>query len=139
MTENAATISKAWPGDATAAGTVGPPQVVNEVKLVDVPSMNYTSEDKPFPRGELCVRGANVIIGYYKGTEGLAAREPEKVLKRFPDEKNTKEALDDEGWFHTGDVAAIDDCGRIKLIDRVKVRTSSELCSIASHSLHRTS
>lgn len=102
MTENAATISKAWPGDATAAGTVGPPQVVNEVKLVDVPSMNYTSEDKPFPRGELCVRGANVIIGYYK------------------DEKNTKEALDDEGWFHTGDVAAIDDCGRIKLIDRVK-------------------
>jgi long-chain acyl-CoA synthetase len=38
----------------------------------------------------------------------------------FPDPKNTQEALDDEGWLHTGDVAEIDSVGRVKIIDRVK-------------------
>ncbi|KAJ8093193.1 medium-chain fatty acid-CoA ligase faa2 [Marasmius tenuissimus] len=102
MTENGGTITKTWSNDSTASGTVGPPQVSTEVKLVDVPSMNYTSEDKPFPRGEICARGPNVITAYYK------------------DDKNTREAIDDEGWFHTGDVGMLDDKGRFKIIDRVK-------------------
>ncbi|KAF8201614.1 hypothetical protein BJ912DRAFT_508956 [Pholiota molesta] len=100
--ENCAVCSKAWPNDPTASGTVGPPQPVNEVKLVDVPAMGYTSEDKPNPRGELCVRGANCFKTYFK------------------DEKNTKETMDEEGWLHTGDVAEIDAVGRIKIVDRVK-------------------
>lgn len=37
------------------------------------------------------------------------------------DEKNTTETVDAEGWVHTGDVAEIDSCGRIKIVDRVKV------------------
>ncbi|TEB35960.1 long-chain-fatty-acid-CoA ligase [Coprinellus micaceus] len=90
LTECAATSTKNWPLDPTASGTVGPPVPVNEVKVIDVPAM------------ELCLRGANIFSHYYK------------------DEKNTKEALDEEGWFHTGDVAAIDDAGRVKIIDRVK-------------------
>lgn len=102
MTEGCATCSKTWPNDPTSSGTVGPPQTINEVKLVDVPAMGYTSEDKPNPRGELCMRGANCFTVYYK------------------DEKNTKETVDEEGWVHTGDVAEIDQCGRIKIIDRVK-------------------
>lgn len=67
LTENCATCAKAWPNDPTASGTVGPPQPINEVKLIDVPAMGYTSEDKPNPRGELCVRGTNCFTTYYKG------------------------------------------------------------------------
>jgi long-chain acyl-CoA synthetase len=71
MTENCATCTRSWYDDPTASGTVGPPLPVNEVKVIDVPAMGYTSEDKPNPRGELCVRGANCFTTYYKGLEPL--------------------------------------------------------------------
>lgn len=67
MTENVGTCTRCLPGDSTSSGTVGPPQAANEVKLIDIPSMGYTSEDQPYPRGELCVRGANCFNIYYKG------------------------------------------------------------------------
>ncbi|KAF8558453.1 long-chain-fatty-acid-CoA ligase [Imleria badia] len=101
MTENCGTCTHTIRDDPTCGGTIGPPQPVNELKIVDVPAMNYTSEDKPNPRGELCVRGMNCFIGYYK------------------DEKNTHDTLKD-GWLHTGDVAEVDSQGRFKIIDRVK-------------------
>ena len=44
----------------------------------------------------------------------------------FEDEKNTKETVDAEGWIHTGDVAEIDSCGRVKIVDRVKVSVSQK-------------
>lgn len=72
MTENCATCTRVWPRDPTSSGTVGAPQPCNEVKLVDVPHMNYTSTDKPNPRGEICVRGQNCFTTYYKGRLGLA-------------------------------------------------------------------
>jgi long-chain acyl-CoA synthetase len=67
MTETCAVGNKTWKDDADSCGTVGPPQSSNEMKLVDVPAMGYTSEDIPNPRGELYVRGANCFSRYYKG------------------------------------------------------------------------
>lgn len=67
MTENCGTCCVNYADDRNAAGTVGTCQPVVEIKLIDVPEMGYTSEDKPYPRGELLSRGANHFQGYYKG------------------------------------------------------------------------
>ncbi|KAI8062703.1 hypothetical protein BC940DRAFT_308158 [Gongronella butleri] len=88
-------------GDTTS-GVVGVPFPCSEIKLVDVPDMEYFSTDKPFPRGELCIRGNSVMREYYKV--------PEK----------TAETLDAEGFLHSGDIATIDEAGRVVIIDRLK-------------------
>jgi len=52
--------------------------------------------------GEVLVRGANVFVGYHKQAEA------------------TREAIDAEGWFHTGDAGFIDPQGHLAIIDRAK-------------------
>ena len=66
MTENCGTWVKCIPKDPTSGGSVGFMQPVNEIKLVNAPSMGYISEDRPHPRGEICMRGVNCFPGYYK-------------------------------------------------------------------------
>jgi long-chain acyl-CoA synthetase len=73
-----------------------------EVRLRDVPELGYSASDKPHPRGEIMLRGPQMFKGYYKAND------------------KTLEAIDEEGWFHTGDVGRIDEYGRIYIIDRVK-------------------
>ncbi|KAK3844177.1 MAG: hypothetical protein J3R72DRAFT_439074 [Linnemannia gamsii] len=101
QTEQAAGLCMSYRGDLTT-GQVGPPQLCVEVKLKDLPAMNYTSQDKPFPRGEIMLRGNSVFQGYFKSP------------------KQTAETLDAEGWSGTGDVGQWDAQGRLVVIDRVK-------------------
>jgi len=101
QTESCAGSSLTLTGDYES-GNVGVPFPCNEIKLVDIPEMNYTSLDKPYPRGEICFRGHNIFLGYYNN--------PEK----------TAEALDKDGWLHSGDIGLWDEKGRLKIIDRKK-------------------
>lgn len=52
MTETTCTITIQRPDDATI-GHVGAPVTCNEVKLQDIPEMNYLNADQPYPRGEV--------------------------------------------------------------------------------------
>lgn len=97
QTENSGACSGGLPGDHN--GTVGAPLVCNQIRLDDVPDMKYFAKDN---KGEICIRGANVMKGYFKN--------PEK----------TAETIDENGWLHTGDIGCWTEDGALKIIDRKK-------------------
>lgn len=86
----------------TKGGHVGGPCGALEIKLVDVPELEFYANSQP-PAGEVCVRGPLTFSGYYKAPDLTAT---------------TK---DSDGWLHTGDIATLLDNGAIKIIDRRKV------------------
>lgn len=75
------------------AGTIGQPMKDIEV-AIDKPDENGM--------GEIITRGPNVMLGYYE------------------DEAATREAIDEQGWFHTGDLGFIDNEGFITITGRAK-------------------
>jgi len=81
--------------------TVGVPFPHVEFRLEAVPDMEYYPSSDP-PRGEVIMRGASLFSGYYKRDD------------------LTKDAMDADGWFHTGDVGEIQPNGSLKIIDRKK-------------------
>ncbi|KAI0882427.1 acetyl-CoA synthetase-like protein [Annulohypoxylon maeteangense] len=101
LTESYAAASFQLDGDFTV-GNVGGPMPGVEICLESQPELEYLVTDKPRPRGELLLRGPFIFGGYLKN------------------EEETKKALEADGWFHTGDIAEIDELGRIKIIDRKK-------------------
>jgi acyl-CoA synthetase (AMP-forming)/AMP-acid ligase II len=95
MTELSPVSHVAPPGDEKV-GTIGPAIPGTECRIVDP----ETGEDAD--RGELWVRGPQVMKGYLNNDEATA------------------ETIDDEGWLHTGDVAEVDDEGYYSIVDRLK-------------------
>lgn len=71
-----------------------------DIKLVDCPELGYSSKDKPYPRGEICVKN--------KLTE---------TLEYYKNEEVTKRKFDKDGYFHSGDIVEMRG-NRIILIDR---------------------
>ena len=78
---------------------MGPPLPSARIRLVDVPEMDCFAKDG---RGEICVKGPGVFQGYLN--------DPEK----------TAEALDEDGWLHTGDIGTWQQNGSLKVVDRKK-------------------
>lgn len=114
MTETCALISIQEPEDLRN-GVVGPPAGSVEVKLDSTPDIGdkagqpYLSSDRfdvdgnaCLGRGEICVRGSNIALGYYM----------------MPDQ--TKEAWIGDGWFGTGDIGQFMSDGSIRIVDRKK-------------------
>ncbi|KAJ1732301.1 medium-chain fatty acid-CoA ligase faa2 [Coemansia sp. Benny D160-2] len=95
----AATVSVAA---ENRAGHVGVPYPGIDIRLRDVPEMNYLATDRPCARGEILIRGKNVFSGYYRDAE------------------KTREAVDARGWLVTGDIGQFDTDGNLRIIDRRK-------------------
>jgi long-chain acyl-CoA synthetase len=93
-------LSELWGMSETCgAGAVNPPE---RIKIGTVGPAAPGVELKLAPDGEVLVRGEVVMLGYRNA--------PEK----------TAEAIDSEGWMHTGDIGQIDGDGYLKIVDRKK-------------------
>ncbi|MCR5076981.1 MAG: AMP-binding protein [Prevotella sp.] len=77
-----------------AAGSCGTPVVNMEVRIL--------SPDPGEIPGEIVTKGDNVMLGYYKN------------------EQATKAVIDDDGWFHTGDLATMSEDGHVFIRGRIK-------------------
>ena len=80
------------------AGSIGLPIWGVEFKLVDIEGNDVTEPDTP---GEICIKGHNIMKGYYK--------KPEATEEAFAG-----------GWFHSGDIGTRDAEGYYFIVDRKK-------------------
>ena len=100
LTESTGVVTMCTPDDdyETIATTSGCAIADVEVKCV-----NQDGQDIPAGEpGEILVRGYNITKGYFNNPEA------------------TQEAIDDDGWLHTGDIGILDENGYIKITDRSK-------------------
>ncbi len=79
-------------------GSAGQPPMYTELKIVD----DSHSEVAQGERGEICIKGPNIMKGYWNRPEATA------------------EAIDEKGWFHSGDVGYLDEDGFLYICDRLK-------------------
>jgi fatty-acyl-CoA synthase len=90
------TMTRATDSPEDRARTVGRPLPRTEVKIVDPASGRTVA---PGETGELCTRGYHVMLGYLG---------------------NVTQAVDADGWLHTGDLATMDDRGYSRIVGRLK-------------------
>ena len=83
----------------SGSGSVGRVHPHVEVKIVDPEGGATVARGEP---GELCTRGYSVMAGYWN------------------DPERTAEAIDADGWMHTGDLATMDDEGYVNIVGRSK-------------------
>lgn len=98
LTETSPVVCANPHGEHSRLGTVGLPVPGTVVKVID-------DEGNALPlgeRGELCVKGPQVMKGYWQRPDATA------------------EVLDEEGWLKTGDIAVIDEDGFVSIVDRKK-------------------
>ncbi|HEK0909366.1 TPA: long-chain-fatty-acid--CoA ligase [Pseudomonas putida] len=98
LTETSPVASTNPYGQLARLGTVGIPVVGTAFKVID----DDGSEMPLGERGELCIKGPQVMKGYWQQPEATA------------------QALDADGWFKTGDIAVIDPDGFTRIVDRKK-------------------
>ncbi|MFG1782433.1 long-chain fatty acid--CoA ligase [Rhodococcus oryzae] len=99
LTETAPGATFLAPGDAVRkAGSAGQQVMFDEVKIVD----ETGAECPRGTAGEVIIRGPNVTPGYWRNDAATAA------------------AFAEGGWFHSGDIAYMDDDGFIFIVDRMK-------------------
>jgi len=92
----AVTMTHHEDGPVTATETVGRPLDGIELKVINVDGESLS----PGEEGELCVRGYNIMTGYWD------------------DSQATAQILDNDGWLHTGDLATIDADGPVRIVGR---------------------
>ena len=80
------------------SGSIGKPMMFTEAKLIDSNGQQVGTNEV----GELCFRGLHVCLGYWNNPAATA------------------QALDSEGWFHTGDLARCDEDGFFYIAGRSK-------------------
>jgi HIP---CoA ligase len=99
ITETTGVVTMCRPGDAPALIAATSGRAVNgvEVRIVD----EDQRELAPGEVGEIVVRGYNVMAGYLE------------------DPLATNEAIDADGWFHSGDVGSLDEAGNLRITDRI--------------------
>ena len=98
LTETSPVVCANPHGQSSRMGTVGLPVPGTTLKIID-------DEGNELPvgeRGELCVKGPQVMKGYWQRPDATA------------------EVLDAEGWLKTGDIAVIDADGFVRIVDRKK-------------------
>ena len=100
MTETSPVSFQTGQGDSLErrVSTIGRVQPHLEVKVVDEAG-EVTPRGAP---GEICTRGYSVMLGYWD------------------DQERTAEAVDAEGWMHTGDIGVIDEEGYGNVVGRIK-------------------
>ena len=99
LTETSPVTHVIRPHGENRPGSIGPALVGTECRLVDPETGEDVAEGE---RGELWIRGPQVMAGYLNNAEATAA------------------TIDSDGWLHTGDVAVRDADGFYSIVDRLK-------------------